>query len=575
MRTRAILVTCVTCASAWSGVGCNAVLGIDTKELASEDAAPDVPVEDASADAGSDASTMPGAAASTPDASSSADAGPSFALTVATATARVVRGHSVSVTVGVDRRGGLADAIYVAVNGLPSGVTVAAITIPSSQTTGTLVIQATATAALGGAQLSIAASGAVLRQSSTLGLVVQDASGTPDVTFATGGRLLLPFGVGGQNAAPGGLAILKDGSLLFCGNAQTSNTQVSEVTLARVTPAGALDTTFGDGGVSLGVSAGSTADVCFAMVVLPSGAAALGGFSTPVPGGAHTFLMARFTSKGAPDSTFGSAGFVTTPFGSTDAKGYSLLAQPDGNPIVGGFGGNGTAFARYLANGTPDPNFGALANGTLVTMLPNAGVVWWMGSQSSGKLVAAVAFSTFLVLRYAPAGVLDTSFGTSGHTAIDVGGQGSSNSSVVLVQPDDAIVAVGTAKSAGGSNDTAIARLTTDGQLDTTFATAGWSLAHFDAGDSSTSAAAFQGDGAVVVAGQTPTTAGAAFSVLRFGANGAIDTTFGSAGRKTFEVGGLAQAIAVDDLGRIVVAGRLTAGLGGRDSSVVIYRLWP
>jgi uncharacterized delta-60 repeat protein len=574
MRIRAILAASIACASAWSGLGCNAVLGIDTKELASEDAAPDVPIEDATA-AGDSALAVDGGA-STPDALSPKDGSAGFTLALAKATARLVRGHTISVGVTVDRLGGFGDAVAVAVNGLPSGVTVAAITIPASQTTGTLVIQATAAAALGGAQLSIVASGTVQRQSSTLALVVQDASSAPDVTFATAGRLLLSFGIGGQGAAPGGLAILTNGSTLICGNAQTSNAQVSEVTLARLTPAGALDPTFGDGGVTLGASAGSTADVCGAMVVLPSGAIDVAGFATPATtNGAHSFMMARFTAAGAPDPTFGSAGFVTTAFGSTDAKAAAMLAQDGGTPILGGFGGNGTAFARYLTNGAPDPNFGALANGTAVTMLTSASDVSWMASQSTGNFVAAVDFTTFLVERYASAGVLDTSFGTSGHTAIDVGGQGSSHSAVVLVQPDDSILVVGTAKGSSGSNDVAIARLTSAGQLDKTFATAGWSLAHFDAGNSVVYSAVLQDDGTVIVAGQTPTTAGVAFTVLRFAANGALDTTFGTSGRKTFETAGSAEAIAVDALGRIVVAGRVTTGIGSRDSSVVVYRLWP
>jgi hypothetical protein len=97
----------------------------------------------------------------------------------------------------------------------------------------------------------------------------------------------------------------------------------------------------------------------------------------------------------------------------------------------------------------------------------------------------------------------------------------------------------------------------------------------FDAGDSAVYSAASQDDGAVVVAGQTPTAAGAAFTVLRFGANGAIDTTFATGGRQTFETGGSAQAIAVAGLGRILVAGRVASSVAGRDSSVVVYRLSP
>ena len=100
----------------------------------------------------------------------------------------------------------------------------------------------------------------------------------------------------------------------------------------------------------------------------------------------------------------------------------------------------------------------------------------------------------------------------------------------------------------------------------------GWVLAHFGQADSIVSSAALQADGGIVVAGQSATDAGQAFSVVRFTSNGSIDTTFGPGGRRTSDVGGTAQAIAVDAIGRIVVAG--IAG-SAADSGIVVYRLWP
>jgi uncharacterized delta-60 repeat protein len=117
--------------------------------------------------------------------------------------------------------------------------------------------------------------------------------------------------------------------------------------------------------------------------------------------------------------------------------------------------------------------------------------------------------------------------------------------------------------------DIALTRLTKSGQVDTSFGTGGLSTLHF-AGSSRVSSAV-ESDGTIVIAGQTPIDAGPAFTVVRFSVNGAIDTTFGTAGRQTLGVG-MAQAVTVDDLGRILVAG--FSG-GPNEGSLVVYRLWP
>jgi hypothetical protein len=60
-------------------------------------------------------------------------------------------------------------------------------------------------------------------------------------------------------------------------------------------------------------------------------------------------------------------------------------------------------------------------------------------------------------------------------------------------------------------------------------------------------------------------------SIVRFRADGSLDTTFGAMGRQILAPG-LAQAVAIDDLGRLVVA---TIESTGADTGVSLYRLWP
>ena len=80
--------------------------------------------------------------------------------------------------------------------------------------------------------------------------------------------------------------------------------------------------------------------------------------------------------------------------------------------------------------------------------------------QASGDFVGAIDASTFLVARFSSSsGALDKTFGDDGTKSVAAGGQASS-ASVVVAQPDDSIVVLGTATLAAGATDIAFARLT-------------------------------------------------------------------------------------------------------------------
>ncbi|TET06481.1 hypothetical protein E3J79_01830, partial [Candidatus Dependentiae bacterium] len=74
-------------------------------------------------------------------------------------------------------------------------------------------------------------------------------------------------------------------------------------------------------------------------------------------------------ADGSLDSSFGTAGLVTTSFGGTDDRGRSVVLQSDGKIVVAGRSNvSGTfdfALARYNANGSLDTSFAP--NGLLIT----------------------------------------------------------------------------------------------------------------------------------------------------------------------------------------------------------------
>ncbi|HEX9236749.1 MAG TPA: delta-60 repeat domain-containing protein [Actinomycetota bacterium] len=64
------------------------------------------------------------------------------------------------------------------------------------------------------------------------------------------------------------------------------------------------------------------------------------------------FALARYRSTGALDSTFGSGGIVTTDISSYDDLAWAMAIQSDGKIVAAGTSSNTTEFglARYLAS---------------------------------------------------------------------------------------------------------------------------------------------------------------------------------------------------------------------------------
>jgi uncharacterized delta-60 repeat protein len=191
--------------------------------------------------------------------------------------------------------------------------------------------------------------------------------------------------------------------------------------------------------------------------------------------------------------------------------------------------------------GTLDPTFGTDGKVTTdfagTSDVANALVV-----QTDGKLVAAGRAETtptshdFGLARYRPGGALDGTFGTGGRVSTDVRGeQGPDEAHALVVQPDGKLVAAGAAFNSGGTDGQfALVRYNADGTLDTTFGTGGKVTTDFRDHDVAT-ALAVQPDGKLVAAGYTTTVFQTPwdFALARYNPDGRLDPTFGVSGRVT------------------------------------------
>jgi uncharacterized delta-60 repeat protein len=146
-------------------------------------------------------------------------------------------------------------------------------------------------------------------------------------------------------------------------------------------------------------------------------------------------------------------------------------------------------------------------------------------------------------------GDLDTSFGSGGKKTVNFGGVDAAN--VVLVQSNGRVVAAG---GGGPASSFCVVRLrSANGTLDPTFGSGGKRVIDFGTDDEAVHGGALQPDGKIVLAGDSRLQP----AVVRLKANGALDTTFDGDGRKVFSWGAIGRvtAVVVAPNGKILLGG--------------------
>jgi uncharacterized delta-60 repeat protein len=137
------------------------------------------------------------------------------------------------------------------------------------------------------------------------------------------------------------------------------------------------------------------------------------------------------------------------------------------------------------------------------------------------------------------AGALDPTFGSGGKVLASFSNLSADNeASAVALQPDGKIVVAGSVPSAAGDFDFGVVRFNADGSLDSGFGDGGMFVIPFNLGAGSNdfaSAVALQPDDKIVLAGSAASVAdGRDFAVTRLTPAGAYDNTFGHGGETFF-----------------------------------------
>jgi uncharacterized delta-60 repeat protein len=285
------------------------------------------------------------------------------------------------------------------------------------------------------------------------------ADGRLDTSFGTGGKRRIRFG-GEQEGAFAG-ALQPDGKIVLAGDSD-----LTLVAVARLTPDGSLDPTFGGDGRT--AFSWGPIGRAMAVVVLPNGKLLLGGFSGPEGG---NLQVARLNANGALDTAFGTGGKAAVDFGGDDF-GLAMARQRNGRILLAGTStAAGAIVARLRTNGALDPDF---ADGGRLTL--GAGTLRAVLVQPDRKIVVAgnvPALAMMTVTRLMPNGTPDPTLDGDGTATIDIGALSDVVGDAVL-QSGGRIVVVGT-----GGGGLAVARLNADGSPDGTFGNAGATVVDF------------------------------------------------------------------------------------------------
>lgn len=235
------------------------------------------------------------------------------------------------------------------------------------------------------------------------------------------------------------------------------------------------------------------------------------------------------------------------------------------------------------APGDLDGSFGG--DGIVTTAFGSAGEddgAYAMAIQADGKIVLAGDHQgDFAIARYNADGSLDASFDGdvampgfpgNGRVTTDIA-VGIDRAHAVLVQPDGDIVAAGVegtlASNSPLGGNFALVRYNADGTLDTGFAGDGKVTTEFIL-DSAAHAVALQGDGKIVAAGWASSfSQGDDFAVARYNADGTLDPSFDSDGMATTSYcpsdscNDRAHAVRIQEDGKLILAGHAEPAAAG------------
>lgn len=334
-----------------------------------------------------------------------------------------------------------------------------------------------------------------------------NADGSLDTSFGTGGKVTTDIAGGFAQERARAVAIQSDGKIVVAGEASLPSGDLA-VAIVRYNADGTLDDKFGAGGKAF--NAPAVKGRAFDVAIQPDGRIVIVG-DAPLTNATQDFgdfLIARYTTGGVLDATFGISGQVVEDMSSGTDLARNVVVQPNGAIVVSGdpIGTDPslrTSVARFNANGTFDTTF----NGAGKLVLAGAHVGRGLAVQPDGRILLAGSmgvnnvpndFTHFCVIRLNADGTFDNSFGSGGTVTTSLTGL-TDVAHAVTLQADGKIVVAGEGNLV--NPNFALTRYNTNGSLDTSFAVDGKLVVDFFGFEDRAENVAVQADGKIVAGG--------------------------------------------------------------------------
>jgi uncharacterized delta-60 repeat protein len=335
-----------------------------------------------------------------------------------------------------------------------------------------------------------------------------------------------------------------DGKYVMVGSF-TSYSGSTQNRITRINQNGTRDTTFS-------IGTGLTT-IAYAVSPQPGNSVIVGG-AFDAYSGTPSWSIIKISPSGARDTSFN----VGTGFRNTV---YGLATQPDGKVIaVGTFNQYSSSINNYI---TRTDLSGSLNMGPNTTFNPGDGFSSTVNShvtQSDGKIIAVGDFTTYSgsgagatrIIRLNPDGTRDTTFNVG--TGFNVA------ANRVKIQSDGKIVVVGGFTTYSGSSQQGIVRLNTNGTIDSTFNSGNGTFSN------PVYSFSIQSDGKYLIGGNFSQYSGSTITrIARINTNGTLDTTFNvGAGLNSFS-----YSTTVQSDGKVIVVGSFTTYSGSSANNII------
>ncbi len=377
-------------------------------------------------------------------------------------------------------------------------------------------------------------------------------NGSVDQQFAGGAGVYQARWPGASSSATA-LAISQGGKIVVAGNV------FSQSFVAHLNPDGTPDASLAHPEAFVGDYLGSDFTVS-KILPLPDDRYILAGSSLG-PSGTIDFYAVRYFQDGTRDSSFGSDGRAFIAIGLTTDIATDAAIAPDGSIVIAGHAASNDdatelAVARFTSAGLPDATFGGgtgyvtLSLNHALTSAANVGI------QSDGRIVLiattidpGIYMMDQLLVRLTVSGQLDPTFGDG--SPVEIGMTDDYLVGAMLVQPDDRIdVAADFAPTGGTTRQLRLMRYTSDGHADQSFNGSGSNtlLVPGSAELVYTQSLALQNSGKILVAGDV----GNGY-VVRFNSNGTLDTGFADGGAYITPETAFPVSVATDAANRVLL----------------------